>query len=202
MVFIARARRRNFLTYVAPLPTHLMEEVISMKRKRLCRKCWELFLPDPRSYRPTKEGRKVSTQHYCSKPECRQESHRRSQHIFWKHDSEVRARNVVACRSWRANHKDYWWQRREKDPAYTKRNVELQRRRDRGDLANTDSIGGLWREKLDRIGILIHLANTDPMKISWPLVSEEIRLLLRWLGRLANTNSIASHAIDKPQSPA
>ena len=164
-----------------------------MKRKRICRHCRDHFYPDPRSYRPTTSGKKVSTQRYCPKPECRAASHRSSNKIFWKKDDGIRSRNAVACRAWRKKNKAYWAQRREKDPVYTKGNREQQKRRDkqrRGDLANTDTIEALRRDKLGRIRHLIHLANTDPIRVPWTLVAEEIRLFLVWLGRLANTNAI------------
>ena len=130
------------------------------------------------------------------------ESHGRSQEEFARSDPDMRARNVLACRSWRGNNREYWRNRRENNPGYTKHNVELQRRRDRRDLANTDSIKLFQREKLKRIGILIHLANTESITVPWTTVSEEIRLYLKWQMRLANTNSIAGKAVDTPQSRA
>jgi hypothetical protein len=118
-------------------------------------------------------------------------------------DGELRARNKLASRAWRKKNQGYWRERREHDRDYTNRNRELQRRRDaqdRVDLANTDTIGAIRREKLKRIGVLIHLANTDPIQVSWTLVSEEIRLFLQWRERLANTNAIDSSMTNETQS--
>jgi hypothetical protein len=55
---------------------------------------------------------------------------------------------------------------------------------------------------LNRILFFVHLANTDSTNVAWTLVSEEICLYLKWSSRLANTNSIALPAVDKPQSSA
>lgn len=173
-----------------------------MRRQRKCRKCRELFYPDPRSYFPMKgnPAKRKSAQRYCSKPECKQASRRETNKKYWMKDPELRQRNKLACRSWRKKNKGYWKKRRREDPAYTKRNRELQRRRDHVDLANTDTITTLRHEKLKRIGVLIDLANTDTIKIPETLISEEILLFLMWRERLANTNAIAGVGGDKRQS--
>lgn len=175
-----------------------------MRRQRKCRKCREQFYPDPRSYRPMPEtpAIRMSAQRYCPKPECKQASRRQTNKKYWMKDPELRQRNMLACRSWRKKNKRYWKKRRQHDPAYTKRNRELQRRRDQVDLANTDTINSLRQEKLKRIRLLVDLANTDPIQISTILISEEILLFLMWRERLANTNTIATNVLDKPQSSA
>lgn len=175
-----------------------------MKRQRKCRQCHALFVPDPRSYHLPKEGngKPRSDQHFCSRPACQKVSHQRSNHTHWMRDPEVRERNAVATQAWRKNHKGYWRRWRAAHPEYVKRNREQQKRRDRSDLANTDTIRSVQCEKLDRILFLIHLANTDARQVSWRLISEEICLFLRWRERLANTNSIDTKAAHKPQSPA
>lgn len=173
-----------------------------MKRKRKCQKCRELFYPDPRSYRPMAGNPTIrkSCQHYCSKPGCKQASRRETNKKQWMKDPELRERNSLASRCWREKNKGYWRKRRRRDPAYTKRNRERQRRRDQVDLANTDTINSLRYEKLKRISILVDLANTDPIKISTTLISEEIVLFLMWRERLANTSTIAVKALDESQS--
>ena len=175
-----------------------------MKRKRKCWHCRTLFFPDPRSYLLPKQGngKPGSNQHFCSKPECRKASHQRSNRAYWKKDSELRERNAMATQAWRKKNKAYWKKWRADHPAYVKRNREQQKRRDRSDLANTDTIRSLQCEKLDRIIFLIRLANTDTSRISWNVISEEICLYLRWRERLANTNSIDRKAINNSQSAA
>lgn len=175
-----------------------------MKRQRKCWHCHVLFLPDTRSYHLPKEGngKPRSTQHFCSKPECRKASHQRSNHTHWMRDPEVRERNAVAAQAWRKSNKDYWREWRAAHPEYVKGNREQQKRRDRSDLANTDSIRSVQCEKLDRIRFLIHLANTDARRVSWRLISDEICLFLRWRERLANTNSIDWKATNNSQSAA
>lgn len=177
-----------------------------MNWSRKCRQCQALFIPDARSRRAIgKTDERRATQRFCSKPECQKASHQRSNRMFWKKDPECRTRNVLACRAWRQENKAYWQKRRERDKEYTERNRELQKRRDakrRGDLANTDAIKPLQREKLSRILGFVDLANTDATKMSWMLVSEEICLYLMWLSRLANTNLMAKVIVDNPQSCA
>jgi len=170
-------------------------------RKKTCAGCHELFLPDPRSYRPEgKKGKRRSIQRFCSKPDCQKASHQESNRSYWKSDGETRARNRLACREWRKKNKDYWQGYRADHRAYVERNRELQKKRDGRDLANTDSILSLRDEKLKRIGVLVRLANTDSTKVTCTLVSEEIYLFLRGEMRLVNTNSIPLARGDKPQS--
>jgi hypothetical protein len=72
-------------------------------RRRKCRHCRELFLPDPRNLRH---------QHYCSKPACRCASKAASQRR-WLSKAENRdyfrgPANVQRVRAWRAAHPRYW----------------------------------------------------------------------------------------------
>ena len=72
-------------------------------RRRKCRHCGELFLPDPRNRHH---------QHYCSKPACRRASKAASQHR-WLSKSANRdyfrgSANVERVRAWRAAHPGYW----------------------------------------------------------------------------------------------
>ena len=72
-------------------------------RRRKCRHCRELFLPDPRNLRH---------QHYCSKPECRRASKAASQRRWLSkpanRDYFRGAANVQRVRAWRAAHPGYW----------------------------------------------------------------------------------------------
>ena len=72
-------------------------------RRRKCRHCRELFLPDPRNLRH---------QHYCSKPACRRASKAASQQR-WLRKAENRddfrgPANVQRVRAWRGAHPGYW----------------------------------------------------------------------------------------------
>ena len=71
-------------------------------RRRKCRHCRELFLPDPRNLRH---------QHYCCKPACRRASKAASQQR-WLRKAENRdyfrgPANVQRVRAWRAAHPGY-----------------------------------------------------------------------------------------------
>jgi hypothetical protein len=171
-----------------------------------CLGCYESFVADPRSYYSIGKKRR-SRQRYCSEDECQKKSHQSSNQAHRKKDPGVRVRNALASRAWRgkSENQDYWKKRRKNNRAYTDRNRMLQRERDRRgskDLANTDAIKRLRGEKLSRIGVLLHLANTDSRRVSWNLISEEMWLYLKWEMVLANTNPIAKPVINEPQSPS
>ena len=73
------------------------------RRKRKCRNCHDLFLPDHRN---------VTRQKYCSQPECRQASKAESQRR-WLSKAENRdyfkgPHHVRRVQQWRANHPGYW----------------------------------------------------------------------------------------------
>ena len=72
-------------------------------RRRKCRHCGELFLPDPRNLRH---------QHYCSKPECRRASKAASQRRWLSkpanRDYFRGPANVQRVRAWRDAHPRYW----------------------------------------------------------------------------------------------
>ena len=166
-----------------------------MKRKKKCRGCGDSFVANPRC----KRG-KINSQQHCTKPTCQKKSHQQSQEKYWMKDALYRERHRISARCWRKKNPDYWRRYRQTHPEMVKRNREQQRRRDKADLANTDTIPTLRREKLRRIGHLIHLANTDSIKVEKNLISQEILLFLMWKERLANTNSIARPSVDKSQS--
>ena len=72
------------------------------KRKK-CRHCNRLFIPDPRS---------KDRQHYCRQPACRKASKADSQHR-WLQKPENRGYfrgpdHVARVRRWRAEHPGYW----------------------------------------------------------------------------------------------
>ena len=72
-------------------------------RRRKCRNCRELFLPDPRNLRH---------QHYCSKPACRRAGKAASQRRWLSkpanRDYFRGEENVQRVRAWRAAHSGYW----------------------------------------------------------------------------------------------
>ncbi len=82
-----------------------------MKRmkKRMCRHCRRLFLPDPRNQ---------NRQNYCSKPSCRKAGKAASQKR-WLNKSENKdyfkgPENVERVREWRKKHPYYWKRSRSK----------------------------------------------------------------------------------------
>lgn len=72
-------------------------------RKRKCKKCGELFLPDPHN---------IKKQRYCSKPDCRKASKVAAQ-ARWLAKKENRnyfssPENVQRVQEWRAKNPGYW----------------------------------------------------------------------------------------------
>lgn len=184
------------------------------RRKRKCRKCRESFLPDVRSYHPPTASWavpsgtgnptiRISSQHYCSKPQCQQESHRRSHQAHVKKKPLYRQKQILSARRWRKKNGGYWHKRREERPDVAERNRVLQRQRDakaKGHLANINSIGAVRIEKLSRIGVLIDLANINSIEVPWTLVSGEIVGFLRWSSHLANIKAIDQPGNNRAQS--
>jgi hypothetical protein len=81
-------------------------------KKRKCKNCHIVFLPDPRN---------AKRQNFCSKPECRKASKKASQRK-WLNKPENKnhfrgPENVLRVQMWRAEHPGYW--RRKKSPAET-----------------------------------------------------------------------------------
>lgn len=178
-----------------------------MRRQRKCRHCRDQFLPDPRSYRPPTGNPtiRISPQHFCSKAECQKESARRSHRACVKKNALYRQRQILSARRWRKKNSGYSQKRREEHPRVAERNRFLQRQRDakaKGNLANINSIKAVRIEKLNRIGVLIDLANINSIEIPCTVVSEEIVAFLQWSSRLANIKVIDTATTDKPQSPA
>jgi len=176
-----------------------------MKRQRKCRHCREMFLPDSRSYRPTEGGRKVSAQHYCSKPECQHTSQLQSRRASLKKNPLYRQKCLMAARRWRKKHRRYWRERRLKHAEVVKRNRLLQKRRDtrsKVNLANNNPIGAVYAEKLHRIEALVDLANIKPIEVTWTVVSDEIVSFLKWSSHLANIKAIGNRRPSSAQSPA
>lgn len=177
-----------------------------MKRQRTCRKCHDLFLPDPRSWRPTgKDHVPTSSQHFCAKRECRRESDCQSHRAHVRKNPCYRVKQLMSARRWRKKNSGYWRRRRRNHPEVAERNRVLQRRRDakaKGNLANINSIGAVYSEKLTRIGLLNDLANINSTEVPCTAVSEEIIALLRWSNRLANIKPIGKRRISSAQSRA
>jgi hypothetical protein len=86
-----------------------------------CAACDDLFTP----------RHNVPDQKYCSKPECQRERRRRWQRQKLKEDPDYRANQAAAQWRWRERHPDYWRRYRQTHPAYTERNRDQQRQRNR-----------------------------------------------------------------------
>jgi hypothetical protein len=72
-------------------------------KKKKCRHCRRLFVPDPRNY---------DRQNYCRKPECRKASKTVSQKKWLRKPENKNyfkgADHVERVRNWRKNHPGYW----------------------------------------------------------------------------------------------
>jgi hypothetical protein len=90
-----------------------------MEKTCLC--CKELFHPHPA----------VHDQQYCGDPECQKVRKRKWQKEKLAKDSDYRANQAEAQRQWQRRNKDYWRKYRERHPAYTERNREGQKERNR-----------------------------------------------------------------------
>ena len=90
-------------------------------KKRRCRACGRLFLPDPR----------VKAHRYCSERSCQRERKRRWQKKKLGEDPAYRANQQDAQKRWRAKHPDYWRDYRKRHSDYESRNRELQGERNR-----------------------------------------------------------------------
>ena len=84
-----------------------------------CLHCGRTFIP----------GRK--TQHYCSDPTCQRKRKNVWQKIKITNDPDYRAAQKDAQKQWHSNHTDYWKQYRAVNTAYTERNRQLQRERNK-----------------------------------------------------------------------
>ncbi len=89
--------------------------------KRRCVACAGVFTP----------RHNVPHQRYCSKPECQRARRRRWQRDKRQQDTDYRANQAAAQRTWCARHRDYWRRYRHAHPQYTARNRERQRERNR-----------------------------------------------------------------------
>ena len=80
-------------------------------KRRKCKHCKRLFLPDPRN---------ANRQKYCSKPECRKASKASSQkRWFQKPENQDYFRgpdNVERVRCWRKAHPGYWRRKQNNTP--------------------------------------------------------------------------------------
>ena len=176
-----------------------------MKRRRRCRHCHDLFLPDPRSYRPTADAsRRVSAQHFCGKPECRRQSRNQTRKRCLRRNPRYRRRCLESARRWRKRHAGYSTQYRTEHPEKAAANRRKQKRRDkrRRDLANNSTIESIRCEKLRQIETAIDLANNSTIGADWVPALEGIHRYLRWTSRLANNSVIDRREGFQRQSPA
>ncbi len=107
-----------------------------------CAHCRRSFLPSPRL---------KDRQSYCSRQDCQRARKRRWTRQKLARDEAYRENQARAARHWRGRNSGYWREYRKRNPEYTARNRESQKRRnqrrsarDRVDIAgiaNMDSIG-------------------------------------------------------------
>ncbi len=90
-----------------------------MEKTCLC--CKRRFIPHPA----------VGHQRYCSDPECQRTRKRKWQKEKLSEDSDYRANQAWAQRQWRSRNKSYWREYRRRNPAYTERNRDCQKGRNR-----------------------------------------------------------------------
>ena len=90
-------------------------------KRRKCKHCGMLFLPDPRN---------ATRQRYCSKPECRKASKASSQNRWLqKPENQDYFRgpdNVERVQCWRKAHPGYWRQRSKNKPTALQDSLNLQ----------------------------------------------------------------------------
>jgi hypothetical protein len=106
--------------------------------KRRCSACGGLFEPWPQ----------VKDQRYCSADSCQKERKRRWQRNKRAEDPVYRANQLDANKRWREKTPDYWRDYRKSHSEYVRRNLELQRERNRrrrygsGPIAKMDASDG------------------------------------------------------------
>ena len=89
-----------------------------MEKKRACRRCHRLFIPQ-----------RNPQQQFCSCRKCqnlRKSAWRREKH---KHDSDYRENQNQSCKRWRKKNPEYWKHYRAAHPPYTGGNRYKQRQR-------------------------------------------------------------------------
>lgn len=100
-----------------------------MRDQIRCAHCSCLFFPDPR----------VKNQRYCSKKECQCARKRLWHKEKLASDSDYKLDQRDSNEQWRSRNPDYWKNYRQSHPEYARRNRELQKVRDRIDLAKMDA---------------------------------------------------------------
>lgn len=125
-----------------------------MRRKR-CRCCKELYLPDVRTYRQQKS---------CNKKSCRAWRRKRALKE-WRLKNPLYSESCrVKQRLWRENHRGYWRNWRLRHPGYVKRNRKAQEYRNaknRGLIAKRNETKSFHIEKLERIRSLRLIAKEN-----------------------------------------
>ncbi len=86
-----------------------------------CAHCESIFTPRVQ----------VKNQRYCEKIICQKARKQKWQQEHLKFDADYRENQKAAQASWCEQHRDYWRKYREQHPAYTGRNRQLQRERNR-----------------------------------------------------------------------
>src|SRR3989338_2742793 len=121
-------------------------------RRKLCRSCKELYLPEPQTYRQQKT---------CNKRSCRDWRIREKWRRWILKNPLYGQSRKVKQKQWRDGHVGYWKRWRKMHSEYVNRNRKEQKRRDakkRGFLAKPTEWRQVYIEKLDRIRSLRFLA--------------------------------------------
>lgn len=86
-----------------------------------CCHCGEYFIPDPRQKNPR----------YCSKADCQRARKAAWQRGKMRNDPDYKADQKRCQKDWCRAHPDYWEEYRKQHPDQAKRNLDLQRVRNR-----------------------------------------------------------------------
>lgn len=154
-----------------------------MRRKR-CRCCRELYLPEPRSYRQQKTCRKMSCRRWRRQRAWRGWSMRHP--IYWES-------RKIKQKKWRREHADYWASWRRRHPEYLRRNRLRQRVRNaknRGLIAKSNDLNTLHIDKLRQILLLRWIAKPNDLEESVCQQIDGLCRYLLWCRRIAKPNDM------------
>lgn len=98
--------------------------VRSCRRRKRCRYCHKLFLPDPRQDSP-----RGSRQYACSAPSCQRVRHRDAHQGWLERNPDAFQGRYVKVKLWRSHHPDYPRQYRGAHPEVALRDNEKRKER-------------------------------------------------------------------------
>ena len=135
-----------------------------------CLGCGRLFTPSP----------KVKNQKYCSEAACQ-----RKRKLIWQknklaEDPDYKRSQLESQKRWRDSHPNYWRDYREKNSDYVRRNMELQRERNRARRAKLDSIAKMDALRSQRpitSGIYKLIPCDPPMIANMDSIKVEIQVI-------------------------